>query len=206
MTETLSASRIDEAVRIAGLAELSPEVPLKFSAYFDLLQRWNSRLNLTAIRTAEGILERHFLESIFCAQSIPSDVKTLLDFGSGGGFPGVPIALCRPEIQVTLAESQGKKAAFLREVVRELGLAAEVYAGRVESMPAERTFDTVTLRAVDRMPEAICKAELRLKPSGLLILFTTGRPVSGLEERYEVRSLPMMKREFSELMLARKRL
>ena len=77
----------------------------------------------------------------------------MLDFGSGAGFPGIPISLCRPEIQVTLAESQGKKAAFLQEAVRVLGLAAKVHAGRAET--AATRFDCVVLRAVDRMELAV---------------------------------------------------
>jgi 16S rRNA (guanine527-N7)-methyltransferase len=96
--------------------------------------KWNARMNLTAARKPEEIVRRHFVESIFAAQQIPKHVKTLLDFGSGAGFPGIPIAICRPKIGVTLAESQGKKAAFLREAVRTLGLKAEVWAGRVEEM------------------------------------------------------------------------
>ena len=74
---------------------------------------------------------------------------TLLDFGSGGGFPGIPIALCRPEIAVTLAESQGKKAAFLQEAVRVLGLSARSTLSGPKLLTVG--FDCVTLRAVDRM-------------------------------------------------------
>ena len=85
------------------------------------------------------------------------ECRTLLDFGSGAGLPGIPIAIVRPEIRVTLGESQGKKAAFLREVVRILGLNAEVFDQRIEKMAANRVFDVVTLRAVDKMAEA-CRA------------------------------------------------
>ena len=87
--------------------------------------------------------------------------STLLDYGSGAGLPGLPIQLLRPELEVTLAESQGKKAAFLREAVRTLGLAAEVWAARVEAMPPQRQFDTVVLRAVDRMDLALGEAARR---------------------------------------------
>jgi len=87
----------------------------EFGAYAALLIRWNARMNLTAVRDEEGILRRHFAESIVCARILPPGITTLLDFGSGAGFPGLPIALCRREIAVTLAESQGKKVAFLRE-------------------------------------------------------------------------------------------
>ncbi len=122
----------------------------QLSVYLELLLRWNARTNLTAIRQPEEIVRRHFGESLFAARFL-GECGTLLDFGSGAGFPGLPIQLFRPDIAVTLAESQNKKATFLREVIRTLGLATEVWSGRVEAMPPVRLFDVVTLRAVDNM-------------------------------------------------------
>lgn len=153
--------------------DLEPALAERFEQYLSLLLKWNARTNLTAVRGPNEIVRRHFAESIFAATRVPSDVKTLLDFGSGAGLPGIPIAICRPEITVTLAESQGKKAAFLREAVRTLGLKAEVWAGRVEAMPAQRVFDAVTLRAVDKMPEACRAATDRLAVDGWLGVFAT---------------------------------
>jgi 16S rRNA (guanine527-N7)-methyltransferase len=98
---------------------------------------------------------------------------TLIDFGSGAGFPGIPIALVRPEILVTLGESQAKKAAFLREAVRSLELNASVFDGRIEAMPPAQKFDVVTLRAVDRMAEACALAIDRLADRGALVVFAT---------------------------------
>ena len=69
-------------------------------------------MNLTAVREPEAIIRRHFVECAFAAQHLPTDITTLLDYGSGAGLPGIPIAICRPEIRVTLAEAQGKKAPF----------------------------------------------------------------------------------------------
>ncbi len=169
----LSAQRIAAAVAEFGLRPLEPGVPEQFSRYFDLLQRWNAKLNLTAIRNPEEALRRHFVECIFCAQSLPAGIATLLDYGSGGGFPGVPIALCRPEIRVTLAESQSKKASFLREVVRSLGLDTKVYGGRVEDMEPELRFDAVSMRAVDKMQSALDSAVGRVNDSGYLTLLVT---------------------------------
>jgi 16S rRNA (guanine527-N7)-methyltransferase len=142
-----------------------------FEDYLSLLLRWNARVNLTAIRDEEGILRRHFVESIACARALPTEIRTLLDFGSGGGFPGIPIALCRPEIAVTLAESQGKKAAFLREAVRVLGLNAQVHSARAEVL--RTVFDCVTLRAVDKMELAVQAAAQLVRPGGWLALLTT---------------------------------
>ena len=133
--------------------------------------RWNARLNLTAIREPEAILSRHFVECIASARALPAEIRTLLDFGSGAGFPGIPISICRPEVEVTLAESQGKKAAFLREVVRTLGLRAKVQGGRAESLLTE--FDCVALRAVDKMESAISAASKLVRAGGWLAAMTT---------------------------------
>jgi 16S rRNA (guanine527-N7)-methyltransferase len=166
-----SASRLNELLAVAGLDPLDTGIATHFADFCALLLRWNGRMNLTAIRDEDGILSRHFVESIACARALPAGIATLLDLGSGAGFPGIPIALCRPEIAVTLAESQGKKAAFLREAVRTLGISTTIHSGRAETL-AER-FDCVALRAVDRMPEAIRAASELLGPAGWLALMTT---------------------------------
>lgn len=179
----MSSAAIEQTIREAGLKPLTNDALMQFDAYLALLLKWNSRLNLTAIREPAAILRRHFVECIQCAQALPElpAASTLLDFGSGAGMPGIPIAICRPEIQVTLAESQRKKTAFLREAVRSLGLSAEVFDGRVEEMPAERRFIMVTLRAVDKMKEASQIALARIAPKGWLILFATHLTKLGLE-------------------------
>ncbi len=130
------------------------------------------KMNLTAIREPSQIVGRHFLECIECAQALP-DIKSLLDFGSGAGLPGIPIAIVRPDISVVLGESQRKKAAFLQEAVRLLGLNVQVYDGRIEQMDSGRVFDAVTLRAVDRMQDAVRIALKRVRRGGRLILFGT---------------------------------
>ena len=140
----------------------------KLLIYLDLIMKWNARTNLTGIRTPEEIVRRHFGESLLVGAHVGA-CGTLLDFGSGAGFPGVPIQLLRPDVQVTLAESQGKKAAFLNEVVRRLGLQSEVWAGRVEAMPATQRFDVVVLRAVDDMELAVGEAGLRAKERVLIV-------------------------------------
>jgi 16S rRNA (guanine527-N7)-methyltransferase len=163
----------------SGQNALDPETADRFEAYLHLLLRWNARTNLTAIRDEDGILRRHFLESIACARALPAGISTLLDFGSGAGFPGLPIALCRPEIAVTLAESQGKKAAFLREAVRTLGVAVEVHAARAETL--SKVFDCVSLRAVDRMDAAVRAASVLVGAGGWLAPLTTHGESSAIE-------------------------
>jgi len=165
------AARLNDHLIGEGLDSLDVETAGRFADFCTLLLRWNARVNLTAIRDQEGILSRHFVESIACARALPAGITTLLDFGSGAGFPGIPIALCRPEIAVTLAESQGKKAAFLREAVRTLGLSATVHAGRAEALV--QRFDCVTLRAVDQMPQAIQMASELVASAGWLAIMMT---------------------------------
>ena len=154
------------------------ELYRRLSDYLDLLVKWNARTNLTAIRGPEEIVRRHFGESLFAGRQVGSS-GSLLDFGSGAGFPGVPIQLLRPEIAVTLAESQGKKAAFLREVVRTLGLPTTVWAERVEDMAEGACFAVVAMRAVDRMEEAVAAARARIALGGRLMVLTTDDRVPG---------------------------
>jgi 16S rRNA (guanine527-N7)-methyltransferase len=166
---------------------LQPKGLKQLRDFLALLMMWNARMNLTSLRKPDEILRRHFAESIFAAQHIPKKIKTLLDFGSGAGFPGIPIAICRPEIGVTLAESQSRKAAFLREAVRTLGLKAEVWPGRVEKMVPGRVFDAITLRAVDKMPEACRTAVARLAPQGWIAVFATRKTEDAIDQVEAIR-------------------
>ncbi|HXR38703.1 MAG TPA: 16S rRNA (guanine(527)-N(7))-methyltransferase RsmG [Terracidiphilus sp.] len=180
MRETSQAigARLNAKLALAGLGPIDPALAERFGEYCSLLLHWNARMNLTAIRDEDGILSRHFVESIACARALPAGIATLLDLGSGAGFPGIPITLCRPEIAVTLAESQGKKAAFLREAVRTLGLSATVHSGRAELLATR--FDCVTLRAVDRMRQAVQVAAGLVRPEGWLALMTTESELESL--------------------------
>jgi 16S rRNA (guanine527-N7)-methyltransferase len=195
---TLSESGIADL-----LAPYLPEPPAtlipQLSTYLDLLLKWNARTNLTAIRDPEEIVRRHFGESLFAARYLDPGTITLLDFGSGAGFPGLPIALLRPDIQVTLAESQNKKAAFLREAVRTLNLPTEVWSDRVESMPATRRFHAVALRAVDNMTAAIAAAA----PRAIHQLLLLAGSVPALPPDFSPRpSLPMPNSATSILLCA----
>jgi 16S rRNA (guanine527-N7)-methyltransferase len=181
MPKQLTPARLDQLLTQSGHPPLAPETAGKFAAYLALLQKWNARTNLTAIRDEEGILSRHFLESILCAHKLPKGIISLLDFGSGAGFPGIPIALIRPEISVTLAESQNKKAAFLREAVRTLDLNTKVHSARAETLATK--FDCVTLRAVDNMPQAIPAAIQLLNPDGWLAILTTHEDAPALQAK-----------------------
>jgi len=186
MSESSPGERLNSLLEESGLEPLPLPVTACFESYLSLLLRWNSRINLTAIRDTETILSRHFLESIACARALPEGITTLLDFGSGGGFPGIPIALCSPEIAVTLAESQGKKAAFLREAVRTLGISTKVHSARAEQLSGH--FDCVILRAVDKMASAVESAAKLVGPGSWLALMTTE---SELEQLNQLLSKPL---------------
>jgi len=178
----MSAAEIEAVLLKAGQPALEPDALAQFETYLELLLKWNARTNLTAVREPGEIIRRHFLECIQCAQALPDDTeRTLLDFGSGAGFPGIPIAICRPEFRVTLAESQRKKAAFLREAVRTLGLNAEVFDGRVEDLAQDRRFGVTTLRAVDRMEEACGVAFHRVAVGGWMVVFVTDQTMAGVK-------------------------
>ena len=168
---TLPESRIAEL-----LADYYPNpsqvLLAQLSTYLDVLVKWNARTNLTAIRSPEDMVRRHFGESLFASLHVPK-ANSLLDLGSGAGFPGLPVQLACPWLQVTLAESQNKKAAFLREVIRVLQLPTQVWGERSESLPAETRFDVVTMRAVDNPAAALIEARARLADGGRILHLTS---------------------------------
>ena len=156
-------------------ADLSPGILAQLQSYLDLLLRWNARMNLTAVRDPEQIVTRHFGESLFAARVLlgesagSAERRTLVDIGSGAGFPGIPMKLFAPEIELTLIESQSKKATFLREVIRTLGLkGVSVFCGRAEQWG--KTADLVTLRAVEQFDRALPVAAKLVAGQGRLCL------------------------------------
>lgn len=125
----------------------------QFARYSAELRAWNTRVNLTAITDEEGIVVRHFLDSLRCALSWGDAPSSLIDIGSGAGFPGLPLKILRPEMRVALVESVGKKAAFLQHMVAVLNLRdVMVLTARAETVgrdPQHREqYDVVTARAV----------------------------------------------------------
>lgn len=135
--------RLDDGLAALDL-DLSDAVRDRLIAYVELLARWNAAYNLTAVRDPGEMVARHLLDSLAIAPHVSG--TTLADLGSGAGLPGIPLALVAPERQVTLVDSNGKKARFLREAVRALKLAnVRVIEGRVQDVPGQ--FDCVTARA-----------------------------------------------------------
>jgi 16S rRNA (guanine527-N7)-methyltransferase len=127
---------------------------LQIQQYIRLLLAWNDKVNLTAIRDPLEILYRHFCESMFAGISVPVETGRLADVGSGGGFPGLPLKILRPGLRVFLIESNLKKATFLAEVTRELGLKdAQVLVRRYEELGEEiAPLDFVCTRALGDFP------------------------------------------------------
>lgn len=166
-------SEIDALVHPALLHSLPTAAYEQLARYVQLVYRWNRKINLTAVAPDEWV-RLHIAECLRGAQKISDNVRTVLDFGSGAGLPGIAIQIARPKLQVTLAESQNKKAVFLREAVRELKLeATQVFGGRVEDIPSDIQFDLVALRAVDRMDQALKAAHPRIASDGGCMIFTS---------------------------------
>jgi 16S rRNA (guanine527-N7)-methyltransferase len=128
---------------------------LQIQQYIGILLAWNDNVNLTAIREPLEILYRHFCESMFAGISVPIEHGRLADVGSGGGFPGLPLKILRPSLQVSLVESNLKKATFLAEVIRELGLKdTQVIVRRYEELGEELApLDYVCTRALGEYPK-----------------------------------------------------
>jgi 16S rRNA (guanine527-N7)-methyltransferase len=163
--------------RIAELLKPFLEKPLSrgqlefVATYLDLLLKWNSKINLTAVREPEEIISRHFGESFFAAEHLlqTSDSGSAIDIGSGAGFPGLPLKLWAPGLEMTLIESNQRKATFLREVVRVLGLRGiTVQGSRAETVPIQA--DLVTLRAVERFERILPIARGLVNPGGRLAI------------------------------------
>jgi len=171
-------SERSEESRFGSHATLSQPQLENISTYIDLLLRWNARINLTAIRQPEEIVTRHFGESLFAARHLfpqgtrtaQSSAQSVIDLGSGAGFPGMPIKIWAPEITLTLIESNQKKATFLREAIRALALTnINVFLGRAEHYPTLGA-KIVILRAVERFESILPIATNLVTPKGRLAL------------------------------------
>ena len=173
MRDTYNA-RMDDTLRPeleSGLRQLGLDAALAESllAYLALLARWNQTYNLTAIRDTREMLVKHLLDSLAMHAHLDG-IGTLADLGTGPGLPGIPLAIARPGLQVTLVESNGKKARFLREAVRQLKLGnASVVESRIEAFDASGRFDAITARALATLPLILQLGGHLLKADGRLL-------------------------------------
>ncbi len=161
----------------AGLAalQLEPALAPPLLAYLALLDRWNRTYNLTAVREPADMVARHLLDSLAMLPFVGDGA--LADLGTGPGLPGIPLAIARPQLQVTLVESNGKKARFLREAVRTLQLPnARVAESRIESLDEPAAYDAITARALATLPLIIELGGALLKPAGRLLAMKGARP------------------------------
>ena len=160
----------------AGLAALglpTASAP-RLLAYLALLERWNQTYNLTAIRDVREMLGKHLLDSL-AMHSYLHDER-LADLGTGPGLPGIPLAIVKPQLQVSLVESNGKKARFLREALRQLGLDnARVLESRAEDVAEPGQFDAITARALDRLAGILRVGGHLLRPGGQLLALKAAR-------------------------------
>ncbi len=154
-------------------------------AYLELLMKWNAKINLTAVRRPEEMVTRHFGESFFAAKSwLDSHVSSVIDLGSGAGFPGLPMAIYSPQTKVTLIESQNKKATFLKEVVRELGMTSvTVFNGRGEDYRDRASL--VTMRAVEKFGQALEVAAALVARGGKLGLMIGAEQQGELPDEFK---------------------
>jgi len=171
----------------AGITTLGLALPegaeARLLAYLALLDKWNRVYNLTAVRETERMVSHHLLDSLAAVPFFQA--ATVLDVGSGGGLPGIPLAIARPEVEVTLIDSIAKKTAFLLQAKAELGLAnLHVITSRVEDYRPEAGFDVITSRAFSDLKEFVTLTRHLLNPGGRWLA------MKGLMPHEEIASLP----------------
>lgn len=148
----------------------------RLTAYHELLTRWNRKINLTAIENPDEAIDRLFLEPLIAAKYLPSPRVRVIDIGSGGGSPAIPLKLASPEIQLTMVEGKARKSAFLREAVRHLSLdRTNVETSRFEELLARpelhEASNVVSLRAVRAEARVLTSLQAFLAPGGILMWF-----------------------------------
>lgn len=163
---------------------LSEQQVIYIQQYIKILRHWNEKLNLTAIRDPLEILYRHFCESMFAAVAVPVESGRLADIGSGPGFPGIPLKILRPELELSLVESNIKKGTFLAEVIRELGLAnSRVLINRYEELGEELApMDFVCSRALGEFGTFLEWAASDRVAASRVILWVGGRDLDEIRK------------------------
>ena len=186
----------------AGLRALGLDAALAspLLEYLALLARWNATYNLTAIRDPREMVGKHLLDSLAMHPFVDAIAEAggrLADLGTGPGLPGIPLALAKPGLQVTLVESNGKKTRFLREAVRKLGLGnVEVVESRIEAYDAPGRFDAITARALATLPLILESGGHLLRPGGVLLAMKGVVPsdeIAALPPGWEVREMHPMR-------------
>jgi 16S rRNA (guanine527-N7)-methyltransferase len=185
MDETLITTLSEGAAAIG--VRLGPAELDRFATYHREILLWNRRINLVSERSAQEIVIRHFLDSLTPAPFLDRPNGALIDLGSGGGFPGIPLRIALPGLHLSLVETSRKKSSFLSHVVRTLRLdGVDVIRERVEKLTAGEAlagrFDTLISRAAFKLPDLIRTASFFLKPGGQLIAMKGPDPQEEMEE------------------------
>ena len=178
MTSRDFQDRLARRAKRAGVA-LPGELPNQLEAYYRLLATWNTKINLTGLSLADlppEAIDRLFIEPLVAARHVPAGTRTMIDMGSGGGSPALPLALATPGVRLRMVESKTRKSVFLREAIRTLDLAdADVLTARFEELLAQpalhEAHDLVTIRAVRIEMRVLMTLQAFLKPGGSLFLF-----------------------------------
>jgi 16S rRNA (guanine527-N7)-methyltransferase len=161
------AGELKQGVNALGL-KLSPDAQLRLLDYLALLSKWNKVYNLTAVHELQNMVSQHLLDSLSVAPHI--EAKNIIDVGSGAGLPGIPLAIARQKSQVTLLDSNHKKASFLKQAAIELELKnVTVRCERVESFHPQEKFDCVISRAFSDLPEYATLAGHLCASAGTLV-------------------------------------
>jgi 16S rRNA (guanine527-N7)-methyltransferase len=165
-------------VRRAAKANLFIADPLadRLAAFYDLLLRWNRKINLTSIENVDDSIDRLLLEPIAASRYVPPTASKLMDVGSGGGSPAIPLKLALPRLSLTMVEVKARKSAFLREAVRQLALdSTTVENARYEELlvrpELHERHDVVSLRAVRTEARVLTSLQAFLSPGGIMMLF-----------------------------------
>ena len=179
-------TNVDELRSALDRHKLSvPEESLQqLCRYSELLWDWNAKINLTRHTDIESFVSRDLLDTLQLSQHIPKGVK-MLDVGSGGGVPGIPLAILRPNLKVSLAESVQKKAKVLDSIVRRLGMKTKVHANRAESVLAKEKFDIITVRAVASLRKLVFWFQKVPNSFGEMLLIKGPRWIDEQEEAAE---------------------
>lgn len=137
----------EKSLKELGL-DINESQKKQFEIYFELLVEWNTKMNLTAITDREGVFKKHFFDSLNLVRVHEFKNETLLDVGSGAGFPSIPLKIMFPDIKVTIIDALQKRITFLTELTKELEVDVELVHGRAEEYKRKHCFDVVTARAV----------------------------------------------------------
>ncbi|MEO7135520.1 MAG: 16S rRNA (guanine(527)-N(7))-methyltransferase RsmG [Vicinamibacterales bacterium] len=180
--------RLSRRARAAGLS-LDIDLAEQLGTYYQILTKWNAKINLTAFRLApegdDAAIDRLLIEPVAAARYVPDNARTMLDAGSGGGSPAIPLKLAAKNLSLRMVEVKTRKAVFLREAVRELGLRdAEVETARFEELlprpELHEAIDIVSIRAVRIETRTLNTLQAFLRPGGKIMLFR-GASKSDLE-------------------------